>query len=420
MFPRLRRQLLAIALLALSSAALADCPNGTMAVSDWNHMFDGTTMDISGCLIRVKEPISEPGPEDQQGTILPKADTPIPDTPSGWSAPVPPSTQPTPPSSYSSPPQFRGGSLQTACETNPTIVAGNGVITSIVLSPDGTYGTCNFRYNGVGSIYQQTEYKQTYCNSGYSVSSGTCTLTNPTAVVKPVDGKCNIIRSGNSFSGDPKDPDCGSPFYTAGKIEISGNTVKVKTEPSLTVKANTDGSTTISTTTINNTNNTTTISTANFNNAGLQTGRKTETFNGVGDSQNQVSSDAPFDVTSLNKEATQQAIKTGIDNLNTKLNAPEDTSLQSEKDAYNTTADAHRAKIEQIGNDGLDSHGVSWSWFPEIPSGTCSPVQYGVPGHMATWDICPTVNMLKDIFGFVLYIATAFGLFAILTGRKET
>ena len=67
MFPRLRRQLCALALLAFSSVAFADCPYGTMYVQEWNHFLDGTISDINGCVIRVKEPLSELGPEDQQG-----------------------------------------------------------------------------------------------------------------------------------------------------------------------------------------------------------------------------------------------------------------------------------------------------------------------------------------------------------------
>jgi hypothetical protein len=434
MFPRQKRQLrTSLIMMSLIGSffiphlAQAACAGTPMAVSEWNHMFDGTELDLSGCLIRVSDPVA-----DEDGvTTLPLSSTPIPDTPAGWTPPVPPAVQPTPPSTQATQQGYRiQGALPVVYYSAPLEACHAwtqkhscyyGPCSGVTWEQNQVYateGSCKAT-NHLGTTFAITILDST-CPAGYTKSGSTCDLSNPTVVTKPADGKCNVIRSGNTFSGDPRDPDCDSQSFIDNKILIDGSQVKVNREPSLTIKANTDGSTTISTTTINNTNNTTTISTANYGTDGIQTGRKTETFNGVGAMQNSVSNNQPFDVSSLNKEATQAAIKTTLDNIKDKLEAPTDTNLQTQKDAFNTAADAHKAKIQEIGDNGLDAHGVSWSWFPEIPSATCAPITYGVSDHIFTWDICPTVDKVRDLAGFAFYVITAFGLYSILTGRKET
>ena len=432
MFPRLRRQLCALALLAFSSVAFADCPYGTMYVQEWNHFLDGTISDINGCVIRVKEPLSELGPEDQQGNVIPKADTPIPDTPAGWTDPVPPATQPTPPSTttasytWDAPASScRGFSTHTdAANCQLGFYPGANITSSTVTATQGGQPAQYIFYlsNGVNFYVG----RNLLCPSGYTWNGTVCNMTNPATVMKPVDNKCNIIRTGNTFSGDPKDPDCGAPFYTAGKIEISGNTVKVKTEPSLTVKANTDGSTTISTTTINNTTNTTTISTANYNNAGLQTGRKTETFNGVGDSQNQVSNDQPFDVSSLNKEATQQAIKSNLDTIKDELNCDDCTQLPADltdqqrtqiEDEIKKTTDS----LAEAENDYLNYKTYfDWpTWIPTFPTDSCTPFTKTIHGLPVEIDLCPKIALLNELIGWLMSLFTAWTVVSMFFGGRN-
>jgi hypothetical protein len=63
------------------------------------------------------------------------------------------------------------------------------------------------------------------CPAGYTMSGGSCTLATPTAVMKPQDGRCGVVRTGNVYGKDPQDPDCTGTAASALNLSVSGGTV---------------------------------------------------------------------------------------------------------------------------------------------------------------------------------------------------
>lgn len=348
------------------------------------------------------------------------------DIPPGWNPPASGQMQPTPPSTttklastyYGSVYGFTGDSIQAVCQRAADLRGATLISYNAGQCIDSTSG---------GNPMESVTLVSNICPRGYTSSGSSCALSNASQVDKPTDGKCTVLRSGNTFSGDPQDPDCGLSQRSAKGLSIGTNAVSVtKGGDTATVTANTGDSTiTIVNKQSDVASNSTKVGTTTINPQYNISGFKQETFNGVGTQQSSTpiapgGGGSTIDVSSLNKEATQGAISNKVTQIyDAMTTAPGGTDLQTHKDALNTAADTHRAKIEEIGTNGLDSHGISWSWFPTIPTSTCSPVDYGVSGHMFSWDICPTVEKVRDLSGFVLYIITAMGLFSILTGRKE-
>ncbi|MCK9283972.1 MAG: hypothetical protein M0P39_06780 [Rhodocyclaceae bacterium] len=61
----------------------------------------------------------------------------------------------------------------------------------------------------------------------------------------------------------------------------------------------------------------------------------------------------------------------------------------------------------------LPDHG--WSWSPTVPTyTTCEPISATLHGRTVSLDLCPTLDKLRAVFAYVIYILTAFALFHIL------
>jgi hypothetical protein len=80
------------------------------------------------------------------------------------------------------------------------------------------------------------------CPDGYTDSSGVCTLTTPADVMKPSDGKCGVTRVGNTYTNDPKDPDCGASTGAAAEhgVTVSGGQLDA-TSGGSTIRSTIDG-----------------------------------------------------------------------------------------------------------------------------------------------------------------------------------
>lgn len=244
-----------------------------------------------------------------QTTIPIDPQTKVP-TPPGWSPPSGNNIQPTPPasaassSSYSSFPSVECGTIAGA-----SLAAVGEAVATCVTANDATVGWIYYSHNtdyllfhrywkadGSARADGQFTYQTAMtCPAGYSVSGTSCVLSNAAQVPKPPDGICTILRSGNTFSGDPMDPDCAlSSTSAAGKSNMTGLGTSHLTGGDIGSKkadvvANADGSSTVTVMTVNN-NNTTTMTTINMSAPGTGggvtvTGTSQTTVQGTGTSQ---------------------------------------------------------------------------------------------------------------------------------------
>jgi len=360
-------------------------------------------------------------------------------TPSGWTAAVSPSVNPTPPASVAA-----------AALQGSVIAAGQQCGYATNRAPgeyfQGAGGQQFFIYSAAagipapaGSVFQcatgsyaglQTNLAQiNRCTAGYSWSGGaTCNLSDAAQVMKPTDGKCTVIRVGNVFSGDPKDPDCSAGLPTT--VTITGTQISAR--PSNTqeqkVKINGDGSVTTTTSTINTSSNTTTTTTINVS-AGTGpgqtkiTGIGTTTVSGTGDQAGTTPAATEFP-TDYNKEATQAEIKAGIEQLNQKMDtapmASVPTDQAAKKSEYDSAVSSHKGKIDEISSDPLNNRGISFSFSPVIPTTTCfEPVMtIGSKSIAITW--CEKIGLLKEILAYVFFILTGFGIYNMVTRGSQT
>jgi hypothetical protein len=109
----------------------------------------------------------------------------------------------------------------------------------------------------------------------------------------------------------------------------------------------------------------------------------------------------------VNEDASLAGQKATVQN---KINDLETDAAQYETDSQDT--------LSTLTSSPLDQHGITWEWFPELPTAQCSTFQYGAGTHVYTWDFCPVVVKIRDILGYVLYIGTAISLLYIALGRK--
>lgn len=388
--------------------------------------------------------------------IDPKA--PLP-TPAGWSAPPAGQVQPVPPSSTSSRSCWSGASnasavacdaaaatdAQSAGDKQAAVlgyVRGDGpaATSSGGAQGGGTwYGcavgseTCWATNNGKRTI---SMWVATGCAAGYTLSSGSCNLTTPSAVQKPVDGRCYIIRSGNSYSSDPQDPDCSGGGFPA-QWSAGSNTLSLGPLPdgtgggSVTIDAATSKATVV-----NNTNNSDGTQRQDKVEIGAPDGgsspgstkvlgTSSSTVAGSGTLASGASSVSKIDLnlpTDYNRENTQLSVKQAVEGLRTDEQqrmdqTGTDTTLASSKTDYAAKEAAHKSQLEGIGTAGLVSHGIAWSWSPIIPASSCFEPTMNFLGKSVTFAWCSKIDLLKQILAYAFFIMTGFGIFEIFTRK---
>lgn len=378
--------------------------------------------------------------------INPKS--PLP-TPSGWAAPVAPAITPTPPSN-ATPDGVSGAAVAAAnyvtfCDANPvgtlfqdsaTPSAQKIVYTNASGPPAGYVfsQTCN----GGKAIGNKNR-----CLAGYNFQNTgpNCALVNAAIVPKPADGKCTIIRTGNTFAADSLDPDCAVGTLPSG-VTVSSSEVKwsAGTSPGNNGKAtiNGDGTITHTNTTPNATGGTSTVVTVKGSAPDAGTG--VVSITGVGQStvagQGDQAGGTPIQElpTDYNREATQQAIKASIDAIKDKqcggvgqvkcdvkvdeTGTPTDASLQTHVDAFNTAADDHKSLLESPNaSNKVTDLGILWTinW----PAADCENPSFSIAGKTMTVDICGKAADIKSIMGFVVAVLTAFAIFGIGVGALK-
>lgn len=260
------------------------------------------------------------------------------------------------------------------------------------------------------------------CPEGYvkPYGSNTCAaIAGGVGTPRPSDGKCNVTRTLNEYTGDPMDPDCtlgaagGAPVITGTSVTASKATgdqlktgsVVVGTDGAVTIKnqvADSGASVTSSTT----------VKSTTSSSAPTVAGSIQQSVAGVGSLQGTAPVTAPAGEggefpelpTDYNREPTQQLI---LDELTA---APDD--LDAATDALDAATDERIAAF--AGATG--AHGIALSFSPILPTPSCSFPSFTVAGHtldMSAW--CPRIEILRQLIALALYIATAFALYDIFT-----
>lgn len=296
------------------------------------------------------------------------------------------------------------GSQVTVCER----VAGNGAC--------GT-GTIN------GSVTST-------CPSGYGVSGTECTLTDASQVKKPSNGTCEVIRVGNVFQNDSRDPDCdpSSPTSSVSKDSVGGLGSNAVTFGAAgnggTVTANGDGSANVSLSYPVTGGNTGTSNIDVGSPSGTTDGKVTGVANGTQAGQGTKAGSGSGDGTESCGLPGQPECNTRIDEAGTMDTggAAAGDSLKSQYDAEKSAADAAGASGD-ASHFGLPKY-TAPTGDPSAPpfsflSGSDSCTNPTATYRGVTFDlpVCTVILPMKEILAWFLAVMTGFYAWARFTGR---
>ncbi|WP_220635692.1 hypothetical protein [Georgfuchsia toluolica] len=384
-----------------------------------------------------------------QVQINPKA--PL-DTPSGWTAPVAPSIQPAAPTipkqnTY----DVVGGTLITTKSGFASATdAGNYWAASLTALGGAVFTACN---GGLGVQYPGSACMAAYpgstcsgsnscvntntssCPTGYTASGSNCVPATPGNQWKPSDGKCVWLRVPSSgWSADAYDPDC---LPTNKQVVKSTNTLTI-TSPDGNTQTVFTLNTSTNVATITRTSNNglytqqetaTTSVPDGTTGATTVTGTTLQTASGAGSTVGTYSNGTANAVapsgsgTSTDMSGVTSRLDTIHNDLNTNPSAL-DGSLSGAITDYNSKATDHNNAISAIGTNGGSNEGgaLQFDGLPTPPStnGTCTDRTFTIGTVTRTltgW--CDAFAKIRDVFGYVMYISTAFGLFHIVVRPKE-
>ena len=410
-------------------------------------MTGGLALGLVGAAILIDNALSENSNRTNTAiTIELNPNVPF-TTPAGWTAATGTNKQPNPPGtiartlyysnvnvSYSSAPEYFHTTKEAACKFVADSQTPPGGSNTVKHDPATDSCTGNY-YRADGSLAGTRNAVGYYpgqppCPAGYTVTNtSTCTLQTASQVIKPKQGKTQIVRSGNTFVQDAQiNPSDKLPSTvvnaTSNKVTVNdqnGNTT--------TVEINADGTTTITRNTINGDGTSTSVKTKlsapDSNGNTTVEGQSQEKLAGTGtqttnNTNNYTSSGGgtgtPIDISSLNKESTQAQINTKLGDIKAQLQRDlycDDCILPQDKTAeQKATIDAEIKKttdsLEAITADQENFKGLDWAdWIPEFPTGSCSPFTGQVLGHQITWDVCPYVAKINELIGWLMNIFAA-------------
>lgn len=378
-------------------------------------------------------------------SINPKAEPPK--RPAGWSDPAPGEIQPQAPASTSTQPASQMMLWRVQNAQNIVITSGHNSSATACAAwaptsyPSGGYYSQLGSWNGFncllysnagalqGGAYTQS-YTGTGCPAGYTLNGSNCTQTIPAGpATKPADGHCTILRTGNAFISDPYDPDCNGPSPGDGStVTISGDSSSViATRPdgsSIHVNLQPDGSSVIVDTRPDSTGTKTQVSMVNISSPDPTTGEATVTgktkaiYEGTGAFQSATpTQNVTFDKSGLSTESTSQGIKGTLDDISTKL----DSVTGSVPGAAPSAADRGWGADLDKTKDGSMFDGIKttlstgWGFDTLFTASVCSPITGNVHGASMSLDICPAVDSIRMLLGFVIYAITLFLVFRIFT-----
>jgi hypothetical protein len=232
--------------------------------------------------------------------------------------------------------------------------------------------------------------------------------------MKPVDGKCGIVRTGNSYAYDPQDPDCagvGSAGVQFNLSTASGVVSVGNSTGTLRVTANSsDGSATVKSDTPVSGNTVTkqiAVGPLVGGEFGPTLGTSTTTTQGVGTGTLSPSTDPPKDPCGLPTTAPCKIDETGT---------PTDGALTVQKAEFDAAVAAAIAEINKTSganqktNLGL-TFGITW------PSVACSDPTFVIPGSggkSLTVPLCAHKSDVNAVMSWVMFVLTGFYLFGLI------
>lgn len=286
----------------------------------------------------------------------------------------------------------------------------------------------------IGSTTYNIFVRTGRCGQGYAGVG--CTLQNPSNVILPADDTCQILRTGNAFSIDAKDPDCTPQAGKSNPVPVftqSNGTLSFvsKTDsngrPSVATASVTNGAASV---TVSRPNVTTptytndiitsaapdattgaapTTTTTSTNTAGLGPG-SVAVSNTTTTTTSEVTVELPDN---LAKSEDIAAVKTAIEGL-------KETPVNPFNPNPGTVIapDATDAVKRAIG-DGSELPSV-FSFSPTLPGSVNAPnIVFNLVGNSVNMDISVWVGYVRNFLGVLLYTVTPFVVFSIVSGRRQ-
>lgn len=356
------------------------------------------------------------------------------ETPTDYTAPVNNNAQPAPPSSVPPINVFRNSYAATTYSSRDGAAAAACSQAGKTFDHYGTPSGDQWPVFCTGSGNQYgAAWTVQGCSAGYTVSGSSCALSDAALVLKPADGRCQVLASVSGFAVDPQDPECGQ--LASKGINVSPTEIVYGKPGELTngkIVRNADGSRTVTYSKVNSDNKTTTINTYNFlpadpvagTNASV-TGTSVVVVNGTGSAV----TSTPADAASLdfpddyNREATQGQIKTGVDALHADLDSSGYTMPQAETYTPVQLSIIENKKITDALDGSVNDYNnfklLDWStWIPVFPTASCSPFTGSVMGRTVTIDLCPKIAMMNELIGWLFSVFAAWSVVHLLF-RKD-
>ena len=327
-------------------------------------------------------------------------------------------------------------------ETNTAGASGSGAQYSIFTGSQtnaglqNTVGYPTAQSTGQQCVIGSTNYnifvRTGRCAAGYSGVG--CTLQNPSNVILPVDDTCQILRTGNSFSIDAKDPDCKPQ---AGK----SNPIPVFTQSNGTLsfvsKTDSNGRPSVATASVNNGAASVTVSRPNITTptytndivtsaapdatTGAAPTTTTTSTNTAGLGPGSAAVSSTTTTSEVTVELPENLAKTqDIDAVRTAIEGLKETPVDPFNPSPGTVIapDATDAVTRAIG-DGSELPSV-FSFSPTLPGSVNAPnIVFQLVGQPVNMDISAWIGYVRNFLGVLMYTVTPFVVFSIVSGRRQ-
>jgi hypothetical protein len=271
------------------------------------------------------------------------------------------------------------------------------------------------------------------CPTGYTLQNGSCNLTNQPLVKKPVKGLMEIKRVGNNFELDPQiNPKDVLPNQV---VSISPSEVNINdaTGKKTQVKINPDGTTNVKVS-APQPDGTTQETTTQFSNPDPSTGdvqvigNNTQSVSGNGTLQT-TGNGSNIDISSLNKESTQQNISSTLNEIKDKISL-ECTgndctnileNIDNKANEIGEDTDSITGAIESYTN-GYDDNKTyfGWStWVPDFPQSSCQPFTGALIGKTVVIDMCSHIGFINETLGWLFNLFGAWTIMSLFFTKKD-